>query len=360
MPRLIFSVVVLVCCTVGFLDAQPPKDGGVPAKGGPGEPAKKDDAPPGIKKPVADGPPEFEAKFADDSLLKVVALDSSLVVNTKYGKLTVPLADVQRVEIGFRFPEGVEAKVDTAITALGAAAFRERETAERELLKFAEHAVPALKRAVKSTDPEVARRADSVLKKLTEKLSAEKLAHKDYDLVETSDIVIRGRIEPTSLKVRTKLFGETSLQLSEVRGLRSTLSAQNEFAVDAAKYGRQNSNDWFDTGIDVGDQALEISVTGTVDLNPQQPGQFIATPVGNAANGTGRPVYLPNGRAYSFAPGALIGRIGNDVNAAPFVVGNSYKSGRSSTTGRLYLKVAPSPWGIDCNGSYAIKVKIGG
>ena len=357
MPRLILSFAVLVCCAVGFLGAQPPKDAGPPVKG---DPAKKDDPTPGLKKPVHDGPPEFEAKFADDSLLKVIALDPSLVVNTKYGKLTVPLADVQRIEIGFRFPEGLEAKVDTAITSLGAPAFRERETAERDLLKFAEHAVPALKRAAKSTDPEVARRADSVLKKLTEKLAPEKLVHKDYDVVETNDIVIRGRIEPTSVKVRTKLFGETSLQLSEVRALRSTLSAQNEFAVDSAKYGRQNSNDWFDTGIDIGDQPIEITVSGTVDLNPGQPGQFIATPVGNAANGTGRPVYLPNGRAYSYAPGALIGRIGNDVNAAPFVVGNSYKAGRTSTSERLYLKVSPSPWAIDCNGSYTVKVKIGG
>lgn len=359
MPRFILSFAALVCCAVGFLGAQPPKDVGAPAKGRPGEPAKKDDPTPAVKKPVHDGPPEFEAKFADDSVLKVVALDSSLVVNTKYGKLTVPLADVQRIEIGFRFPDGMESKVDAAITALGAAAFRERETAERELLKFAEYAVPALKRAAKSTDPEVARRADSVLKKLTEKLAPEKLAHKDYDLVETPDIVIRGRIEPTSVKVRTKLFGETALQLSEVRGLRSTLSAQNEFTVEAAKYSRQNSHDWFDTGIDVGDQAVEITVAGTVDLNPQQPGQYVATAVGNSVNGVGR-FMMPNGRAFQFAPGALIGRIGNDPNANPFVVGSSYKSARSSTAGRLYLKIAPSPWGVDCSGNYSVKIKIGG
>ena len=66
-----------------------------------------------------DGPPEFEAKFADDSVLKVIALESALTVSTKYGKLTVPLADVVRLEVGFRYPEGIEAKVEQAIERWG-------------------------------------------------------------------------------------------------------------------------------------------------------------------------------------------------------------------------------------------------
>src|SRR6516162_8598221 len=96
--------------------AQPP--GGPPAKEGKvgktasSDPPKTEEAPPAAKREAPDGPPEFEAKFIDDSILKVIALESTLTLSTKYGKLTVPLADVVRLEVGFRFPEGVEAKVE--------------------------------------------------------------------------------------------------------------------------------------------------------------------------------------------------------------------------------------------------------
>ena len=47
--------------------------------GGQVPPPKKDDAPPpGLKKEKPDGPPEFEAKFTDDSALKVVNQAKSL------------------------------------------------------------------------------------------------------------------------------------------------------------------------------------------------------------------------------------------------------------------------------------------
>jgi hypothetical protein len=326
------------------------------AKAPPAEAKAKEPAPP--KRETPDGPPEFEAKFVDDSVLKVVALESVLTVSTKYGKLTIPLADVVRMEVGFRFPEGVEAKVEEAIGALGSPSFREREDAEKALFKLAEYAVPSLKRAVKNSDPEVSRRATSLVKRLTEKLPEEKLALKDYDVVETADVTVHGRVETAVVKVRNRVLGDTALKLADVRSLRSTAAVGNEFTVDG-KYAQMNDMTWLDTGLDIAnDQPLEITADGTVNLSPQNAGQYTSGPSGSPNNGHTM-MMLPNGTRMSVVPGALYARIGQNGNA--FLVGANHKSTRPPANGRLYLKIGATNWGgVTPTGSYKVKVRLGG
>ncbi|HET6575009.1 MAG TPA: hypothetical protein VFG68_15490 [Fimbriiglobus sp.] len=329
-----------------------------PGRGKPPAPPKKAEAPTPPKREKPDGPPVFEAKFVDDSVLKVVALEAALTVSTKYGKLTIPLADVVRLEVGFRFPEGVEAQVEQAIGALGSPSFRAREDAEAALFKLAEYAVPALRRAAKNTDPEVSRRAGSLLKRLTEKLPEEKLTLKDYDLVETAEATVRGRVETVAVKVRNLVLGETSLKLADLRSLRSTAAVGNEFTVEG-RYARSNDWNWYDTGLDVTtDQPLEITAEGTVDLSPQQGGQITSGPGGNPTHGNTM-FRSPNGGGMQVVPGALYGRIG--PNGSPFLVGTSHKASRPSASGRLYMKIGSSNWGgVDPTGGYKVKVRVGG
>src|SRR5207248_352881 len=83
----------------------------------------------------------------DDSVVKVTLAEPVLVVATKYGRLTVPAADVRKVELGFRYPEGAEAKIDRAVQDLGSPSFETREAAEKTLVGFDHLAVPAARRA---------------------------------------------------------------------------------------------------------------------------------------------------------------------------------------------------------------------
>src|SRR5205823_3280809 len=48
------------------------------------------------------GPGEVEVHFGDDSLMKVVLLADVLDLETAYGKLTIPLSDVRRIDCGLR------------------------------------------------------------------------------------------------------------------------------------------------------------------------------------------------------------------------------------------------------------------
>jgi len=317
---------------------------------------------------------EFDVGFLDGSNVKVVVLEPAVAVTTKYGKLTVPLADLRRVELGFRYPDGVEARLTAAIEKLAAPAYLDREEAAKEVRELKQYAGPALKRAAADDDAERRTRAAALLQVVRREVPAERVDAKDFDTVETADFTVRGRIDSPSVKVRTRQFGEAVVKLAEVRQFRAVAVAAptGEIAVDAATHSKLNWSMWLDTEVEVAANApLEITATGTIDQWPQEPGRYMSGPAGNgnpAPNQQGniRVVMvlnqqmqnrgMPQGMVLS---GALIGRIG--PTGQPFVIGASLTQPRWSDAGRLYLQIAPSHWGNDnAAGSYRVKVKSGG
>jgi hypothetical protein len=337
-------------------------------------PKKPDDTKPPAKK--VEAPLEFDITMADGSHVRALMLDPSVVVLTKFGALTIPFAELRRVEFGFRFPEGVEAKVEEAVAKLGSSAFAEREAAERSLMEFKEYAVPAVRRASKSTDPEVSRRADAVLKRLTDRLPDEKMNMKDQDTVTTSEFTIRGRVQPTEVRVRTKYFGEVALKLAETRAMAAGFSSggQADLSLDAAKYARQGWTGWLDTDIDVSnDLPLEVTVTGQIDQWSQEPGRYLSSPRGTGAMAPGTPGlalapgmpgmpggpggFQPGMQPGRFISGAVYGRIG--AKGELFFIGDGFKAKTAPGTGRLYLIIGPSSWNNETTGTYKVKVKVG-
>ncbi|MFO0851132.1 MAG: hypothetical protein U0871_21635 [Gemmataceae bacterium] len=301
-------------------------------------------------------PAEFEARFTDGGSLRVQVLDEAIVVATKYGKLTVPLADLRRVEFGFRYPPGAEAKVAALVGRLGADAFRDREEAERQLVGLKELALPAVRRAAKSTDPEVARRAEAVARKLLAVVPEDRQEARDFDVVETAEFTVRGRVEAAKLRVRSRQFGEAAVPVEQLRAIRGLAGgAAAEQTVDAARYARLNWAAWYDTGVDVtADGPLEVTAAGTVDQWPQEPGRYVCGPAGNGMAA----VPGPAGSGRTFPSGMLVGRIGPAGPAFP--VGPSHRAPRAGQSGRLYLIVAPSHWGNDtANGGYKVTVRAG-
>lgn len=354
MPRLPVAVLLLGLLT-GLAAQDPPPVPQLPV--GP-QPARKDEP---AKPPTKAGPPAFDVKLADDSTVRVLPIDPALAVTTKYGKLNIPVADVRRIDFGFRFPDGVEARVKQAVEELGSPIYQTREDAQKSLLGFAELAVPALKVAVTSPDKEVATRSGVVLKQLKEKLPDEKYNLRDYDVIETAEFTFQGKVEATVLKVTTQYFGETTLKVADVRTVRGRGPGVSDdtIKVDAAQYGKVNDQTWMDSGVEIsGDRPLELAVSGNVDLWPQQPGGYVVNADGQPRQGTAPPIAGPNGQPFTFLPGQLIGRIGE--TGTPFPVGSNYKAARAGATGKLYLKIAASPWGNNSTGTYKVVVKSGG
>jgi hypothetical protein len=306
--------------------------------------------------------PAVEIRFADDSSVKMTLEDSSIEVATRYGKLTVPVGDIRRMELGLRVPAATAKRIDAAIALLGSPEFKQREAASAELLALRELAYPALQQAAKSTDAEVARRAKEAVKTLVETVPAEKLNLPRQDTVVTRDFTIVGQVETPSLKVRSPYFGATTVKLADVRSLRLPGNEQEmKLVVDAARYGGQQET-WLETGVEarVG-AALQITATGTVDLQPVPgaAGTSVVGPDGAGGARMARGGGFPAGGGRGFARaggGVLMGRIGE--NGKVFVVGSHFE-GTATDDGKLYLRITPSPYNIDSSGTYDVRVNIG-
>jgi len=122
-----------------------------------------------------------EVRFGDGSLVRVVILQDTLDVMTKYGKLTIPIQEIRRIDFGLHLPPGVDSKIDASIKQLGSAAFKEREEAVKTLVYYGPMAFPSVQRAACSPELEVASRAAGVAKRIAEKAPPEMLTLKEDD-----------------------------------------------------------------------------------------------------------------------------------------------------------------------------------
>ena len=99
-----------------------------------------------------------EVHFNDGSIVKMILLHDTLDVATRFGKLSVPLDDLHRIDFGLRYPAGVQQKIQDAIGLLGNPDFKKREAAQAELVGYRELALPLVEQALRTANPEAARR----------------------------------------------------------------------------------------------------------------------------------------------------------------------------------------------------------
>jgi len=290
-------------------------------------------------------PHHAEVRFGDGSLVRMTLLQENIDVLTKYGKLTIPLSDIRRVEVGLHVPADVNQQITQSIKRLASDVYKERDCACKDLVQVGHLAFPSLQKASRSGDQEVAFRAVSVIKQISERVAPDLLRLREEDVIHTTEFTVIGRITAETLKAHSPHFGEVSLKLCELRTLHMRQQGgKQELVVDAAKNG-SGLDQWLDTGITVdAAQRVVIMAEGQVDLWPQGPGQYMAIPKG----------YNTAGKGGQFLAGALIGRIGE--NGKAFLVGERYE-GNATEEGKLYLLVVPSPWNNASTGQYRVRVQ---
>jgi hypothetical protein len=295
-------------------------------------------------------PVEAEIHFIDGSMVRASMLQDHVDVMTRYGKLTIPVREIRRIDFGIHLSEGVRQRVEAAIKQLGSDTYRQRQEASKQLIELGALAYPAVNAATASSDLEVAKRAQAILKTIRDKVPGDQLRTKVDDFILTTEFPVTGRIISPALRARTAYFGDVDVRLSELRNLRlHGGSGEVDVVVDAAKYGSA-PDQWFDTGFGVDVHGrLVITATGTVDLWPQTPGQYMATP-----KGYGQPGPTKAGR---YMAASLIGRVGE--TGTPFLIGDRYE-GTPGQEGPLFLHIVPSPWNNASTGTYQVKVSTTG
>src|SRR5438128_12601023 len=85
-----------------------------------------------------------EVRLHDGSLVRMTILQETVDVQTKYGKLNIPVRDIRRIEFGLHFPDGVEPQIEEAIKQMGSSAYKEREEAVKQLVFLGPMAYPSV------------------------------------------------------------------------------------------------------------------------------------------------------------------------------------------------------------------------
>jgi hypothetical protein len=285
-----------------------------------------------------------EVRFNDGSLVRMTILQDDVEVMTKYGKLTIPLKDVRRIDLGLHLPAGLDQQLDQSIRLLASTVYKEREEASRDIMQAGHLAYPFLKRASRTSDLEVAHRVTGLMKRIADKHAPEQLKMKENDVIHTVEFAVIGRIVSPTIKAHSAHFGDLALKLSDLRTVHlRTGGGECELTVDAGKHG-SSPDQWLDTGVNL-DTSMRLVITGEgqVDLWPQGPGQYMTTPKG----------YTTAGKGSSYMAGCLVGRIGDGGKV--FLIGERY-DGAPNEEGKLHLQIVPSPWNNASTGSYRVRV----
>jgi hypothetical protein len=313
-------------------------------------------------------PGDVEIHFLDGSKVRLVILSDKLDIATQYGKLAVPVKDVRAIEFGIHYPDDMEAKIEAAIKNLGSGDYREREKADKALVELGPFSYAAVLQASRAKEVlEVSKRAKEIVVKLEAKHPKKDLKTSADDRVVTHNFTIVGRILTPSVKAKTGYFGEQDPKLSAMRTLKAMggVSADMQVTLDAGKYA--NLGQWLDTGFQVdGQTAITISATGSVDVWPQQGGQFQCGPGGyqnaqNARNNGGNAGKVMGGRKIGrvlnnqLHCGMLLGKIGE--NGEMFMIADGY-DGTPDAEGTLFLHIGPSQWNVQCVGSFDVKISV--
>jgi hypothetical protein len=169
------------------------------------------------------GPPvNVQVRFTDDSVLKLTLRDRGICMNTRYGKMLVPVADIRYIDFATRIPRAITRRIEAAVTNLGNRKYAVRQAAGAELLELREKAYPALLLATRNKDLEVARRAEELVKQLREQVPSDQLTFRKYDVLQTIDSRITGRLQEEAIRATTFQFGEVRLQPGHMRSLQFT------------------------------------------------------------------------------------------------------------------------------------------
>jgi hypothetical protein len=176
-------------------------------------------------------PGVVDVRFTDGSTLKLTLKDANVELSTPYGRLSIPVAEIQRIDFATRLTDDATKRIEEAVANLAHPQFPKREAATAELLKLREKAYAALLEAATSKDAEVARRAAELLESLRGAVPADELEVRKYDVVSTEHSKISGRIESASLKAASAQFGDVQLKLTDMRSLRLPGLADDEVKV---------------------------------------------------------------------------------------------------------------------------------
>lgn len=300
-------------------------------------------------------PEVIRLHLQDGSILTGKLSVKEIMVDTQFGKLTIPVTNIISFRPGLdSFPE-LSKQINDLISKLGAPDFNERETAQKELIRMGPPIRKLLEeRQKKDDDAERNRRIKIILEGFDEAGFAEEEegAPQEWinqDTIVTTDFTVVGTIVQKQFGVTSK-FGNLTISLGDVRRAERNVDSKEDIrrtvAVDGSSIAQRSFKNT-KVRVEVGDR-ISITADGTLTMTPWG-SNAMTTPDGSPNYGW----YMGN----DIAAGALVAKIGD--SGPIFKVGSKYNA-VAKKAGTLYLAIGMNPSYANQTfpGKYDVKVRV--
>lgn len=280
-----------------------------------------------------------------------------VTVETAFGKLEVPVANIVSFTPGLESHPEEGKKIGRLIQQLGSNAAAERDAAQRALTDMGKTIQPELARYAQDEDTERRSRIQKILAELEESDDDDELdplAAKPWltqDSVETTLFTVVGKISPQTFDLQTQ-FGPLKVAIGDIRRGERELDLKPEIKKQLFVTGENLIQLTMQTsGVRIGrGDKVQITADGRLTMTPWGNNMF-STPDGSEQYQW----YLPN----QIPGGALVARIGTAGKV--FKVGSKHTF-TATRAGILYFGVAMNPQfaSQDYNypGRYDVKIRV--
>jgi hypothetical protein len=312
------SLILLAQDEVQDVFKDPPRLNKPPAKEQPSEQTERKTANQPPSEPVIEtttksDPDAVKLYLMDGSLIAGKLTMKEIAVETQFGNLSVPVANIKSLTPGLSSHPELAKRISNLIADLGSGNYNDRERSQQALQKLGLPIRNELTRFQNDSDVERRTRVKAILAELDQLAEdqdggdsqagvAQPFHHRDT--IETTEFTIVGKIVPQSFPIKSP-YGELNIKLSDIRRAQRDTGQKEDlrqtFGVDATHFASRNP---LSTNIRVerGD-VVTIAAEGTLNMTPWGAGA-ISTPDGAPNYGW----YIPN----QIASGTLVGKVGNE------------------------------------------------
>src|SRR3989339_277914 len=312
---------------------------------------------------------ELQVFFRDGSNMKGTTKLNTIELKTDYGKLEIPVKNVNSIEFGIVENRALKDKIIAPVKLLSDPNEEIRGKAYKDIIDMGIQAIPALKAFIASDKYEPDAYADytaeSALKELQILNNINDNAS-DKDVVNFDNVfVVGGTYNLSNINLETE-HGALNISRDKIKKIDVYYfepgdGSQKTFNLAANKYiSGNNAGGWLATNINVKvGQRIEITATGEVFLaslaaSYKPDGTYVSTT--NNVGNEGDPYNYNTGTANTYPTyGSLVYKIGQ--NGQAIKAGSKY-SGVANNSGIIYISIYETVFNATNTGSYNVKIKV--
>lgn len=169
--------------------------------------------------PVSKAGGEWEISLRDGGTMTADLLSEHLTLTTPYGRLQVPLKDIWRIEFGDLLSGAEQSALQSALANAASDDPAKRPDGKTALIGMGQKAIPAIRRALRTSKPDCMQHLEQVLSALEAQLDAPDAELRDMDAIHTHNSIMSGQLDMTVLRIRSVQFGELDLKARDAKRL---------------------------------------------------------------------------------------------------------------------------------------------